>query len=125
MNSLLDGLSQYFLNLGFYPGQAELGEDLQWQRLAWSLAAYALLVLGLFGQQAVNLTNRPIQISMANLQWQVFAASAIAGLALFPPFMSWFNKKRHEPSWEHVLWAFSFGFFVNLSSNLIWKGFFK
>jgi hypothetical protein len=121
----MNSLSKYFLNLGFYSGQIELGRDLQQRRLAWSLSAYGLLVLGLLGQQCVNLANKPIQFSVANLQWPVFVASAIAGVALFPPFMFWFNKKRHQPSWEHVLWAFSFGFFINLSSNLIWKQFLK
>ena len=124
MTSSLNKLGSYFFNLGFYSGEIEFGPGLQRQRLAWSLSAYILLVLGLLGQQCVNLTNRPIRVSLANLEWPVLAASAIVGVALFPPFMSWFNKKRRQPSWEHVLWAFSFGFFVNLSSNLIWKRFF-
>jgi hypothetical protein len=122
MTSSFDRLSHYFLDLGFFPGQVELGPGrLQLLRLAWSLSAYGLLVSGLLAQQCVDLTKRPIQFSVANLHWPVFAASAIAGLALFKPFMFWFNKKRHQPSWEHVLWAFSFGFFVNLSTNVIWK----
>jgi hypothetical protein len=124
MKSAWDGVTRYFLNLGFYSGETELGPHLQMQRLAWSLTAYLLLVLGLLGQQCVNLTNKPIRLSLASLEWPVFAASAVVGVALFPLFMSWFNKKLRQPSWEHVLWAFSFGFFVNLSSNLIWKRFF-
>jgi hypothetical protein len=125
MSFSLNSVSQYFLNLGFYSGRIELGPGLQRQRLAWSLSAYVLLVLGLLGQQCVNLIIKPIQLSVTNLQWPVFAASAIVGVALFPPFMLWFNKKLNKPSWEHVLWAFSFGFFVNLSSNFIWKQFIK
>jgi hypothetical protein len=125
MISALTGVSRYFLDLGFYPSQVELGSDLQHQRLRWSIFAYGLLVLGLFAQQCVNLTSRPIRLSLTDLHWSVFGASAIVGVALFPPFMSWFNKRLREgPSWEHLLWAFSFGFFVNLSSNLIWKHFF-
>jgi hypothetical protein len=44
-------------------------------------------------------------------------------IALFPLFTEWFNKKRRKPSWEHVLWAFSYGFFVNLSIDATWKMF--
>jgi hypothetical protein len=121
MSSNTNRLTRYFLNLGFYSGEIEFGAQLQRQRLAWSLSAYGLLVLGLLGQQCINLSNRPIRFSASNLNWPVLAASAIVGVALFPPFMLWFNKKLKKPSWEHVSWAFSFGFFINLSSNLIWK----
>jgi len=109
----------YFLNLGFYPGQLELGSrGLQRRRIWWDVSAYALLVLGLIGKQCIDLTRVPLQFAVANLKSGAFVASLIVGVALFPPFMHWFNKRRVKPSWEHVLWAFSFGFFVNLSANL-------
>jgi RsiW-degrading membrane proteinase PrsW (M82 family) len=126
MTTPLKRIEGYFLNLGFYPGQIELGPGgIMRKRLTWSLIAYALLVLGLLSQQCINLTKKPIRLSLAGIEWPVLAASLIVGIALFPPFMLWFNKKRRQPSWEHVLWAFSFGFFINLSSNFIWKQFLK
>jgi hypothetical protein len=125
MTSPVRLIESYFLNLGFSPSQIELGSaGVMRQRLKWTLSAYALLVLGLLAQQSIDLTKRPIRLSLARPEWPVLTASAIVGIALFPPFMLWFNKKRRKPSWEHVLWAFSFGFFVNLSSNFIWKQWF-
>jgi len=120
MSSALSGFGRYFLDLGFYGNQIELGPALQQRRLYWSLVAYALLVLGLLSQQAIDLNRRPLRFSLA-MDWSVVAASAIVGIALFAPFMHWLTRWRRKPSWEHVLWAFSFGFFLNLSSNLVWK----
>jgi hypothetical protein len=116
--------SRYFLDLGFHPGEIEFGTGLPRKRLLWSLAVYGLLFLGLFSQQCINIRKAPIEFSLINLQWNVLGGSAIVAIALFPIFTHWFNIKRRRPSWEHVLWAFSFGFFVNLSSNVIWKKFF-
>jgi hypothetical protein len=121
MNSSVRRVVRYFTDLGFYPGQIEFGAGLVWRRLIWSLSAYCLLLLGLLAQQSIDLSSRPIRLSTQNLQISVIVASAIVAVALFRPFMHWFNRKRQQPSWEHVLWAFSFGFFINLSSNLIWK----
>ena len=125
MNTFLGRASRYFLDLGFYPGQIEFGGGLPRKRLIWSVAVYLLLFVGLFSQQCIDLTKVPIKFSINNVQGDVLAGSAVVAIALFPVFMLWFNNKLNkEPSWEHVLWAFSFGFFVNLSSNLIWKKFF-
>jgi hypothetical protein len=121
----MDKLISYLLNLGFYPGRLDLGPDLRAGRLWWSLMAYFLLVLGLLSQQCTNLANHPIELSLSNLNWSVLAASSICGIALFPPMMVWFNKKAREPSWRHLLWAFSFGFFIDLSGNLLWKQFIR
>lgn len=124
MNAPVARVSRYFLDLGFYPGQIELGGRLTRKRLAWSISAYLLLFFGLFCQQCIDINTVPIRFSPKNAHWAVFAGSAIVGVALFPLFTYWFNRKRKEPSWEHVLWAFSFGFFVNLSSKVLWKMFF-
>ena len=43
--------------------------------------------------------------------------SALLGLAVLPIMLRWFNSKFHKPSWEHALFAFSTGFFLDLSSN--------
>lgn len=118
MSSVVSRVGRYFLDLGFYGDQIELGPELQHRRLYWSLAAYGLLVLGLLSQQAIDLTRRPLQFSAA-LDWGVVAPTAIVGVALFAPFMHWLTRKRRKPSWEHVWWAFSFGFFVNLSGNFL------
>jgi hypothetical protein len=121
MNAIFSRASRYFLDLGFYPEQIEFGTGLPLKRLIWSIAAYLLLFMGLLSQQCIDLSKVPLAVSVSNLRWTVLAASAVVAIALFPPFTHWFNKKRQKPSWEHVLWAFSFGFFVNLSSNFIWK----
>jgi RsiW-degrading membrane proteinase PrsW (M82 family) len=92
--------------------------------MIWSLSAYLLLFFGLFSQQCVDFRKIPIEVSVQNLQWKVLLGSAVVAVALFPLFTHWFNSKRKKPSWEHVLWAFSFGFFVNLSSKVIWAKFF-
>jgi hypothetical protein len=124
MNDLLGRVGHYFVDLGFYPNQIEFGPALPQKRLAWSLTAYLLLLLGIVAQQIIDLGKKPLSPSWHNLTWPMLLASAVVAVALFPPFTAWFNRKRKNPSWEHVLWAFSFGFFVNLSTNVIWKKFF-
>jgi hypothetical protein len=123
LTNLLPRLARYYLDLGFYSDRIELGANLQRRRMLWSLAAYGLLVLGLLAQQAIDLTRKPLKFSWI-FDWSVMAASAIVGVALFAPFAHWVTRRRKNLTWEHVLWAFSFGFFINLSSNLIWKRFF-
>jgi hypothetical protein len=113
-------IARYYLDLGFYSGRIEFGPSVMTRRLTWALASYLLLVAGLICQQAIDLSRRPLIFSLP-YDWRVFVASAIVGVALFAPFTRWFTKRRPRPSWEHVLWAFSFGFFVNLSSNWLWK----
>lgn len=120
----MNRVSRYFLDLGFYPGQVELGAGLARKRLIWTIAVYLLLFSGFLSRQCIDISKTPIEVSVSNLRWTVVGASALVALALIAPFTRWFNKKRRKPSWEHVLWAFSFGFFVNLSGNLIWKKFF-
>jgi len=124
MNAILSRTSRYFLDLGFYPGKIQFGGDLPQKRLIWSVTAYFLLLLGLFSQQCIDIRKIPIEFSISDLHVNVLVGSAVVAIALFPLFMHWFNNKRKKPSWEHILWAFSFGFFVNLSSNIIWKKFF-
>ena len=89
----------------------------------WTISAYVLLFLGLFSHQCIDLGRKPIEFSTSNVRLSVLAASAVLAIALFPAFIHWFNHKRKQPSWEHILWAFSFGFFIDLSSTLIWKRF--
>jgi len=107
----------YFLNLDFYPGEIDFGA-LESKRLRWTLSAYGLLVLGLFCQQVTDLRRMPITVKLENVHWGVFIASMIVALALLPPFMRWLNNRHKNPSFIHVLWAFTVGFFVNLSTNV-------
>jgi hypothetical protein len=112
---------RYLLNLNFYPGQIEFGPDLSRKRLIWTMSVYALLAIGLVAQQAIDLTRHPLTIDWTNLSWNTLLASAVVALALLPPFMRWFNRKFPRPSYEHAIWTFSFGFFVNLSTNAMSK----
>jgi hypothetical protein len=116
MNATANRVVRYFLDLGFYPGEVELGTGLQRKRLAWLITVYVLLFLGLSCRQWIDLKQEPVKFSVANLQLGVFVASAVVAIALFPPFTAWFNKRFRKPSWEQVMWAFSFGFLVNLSN---------
>ena len=117
-------LKKYFLDLDFYPDRVELGPHLQSVRALWTLSAYLLLSFGVFSKQCVRFTPPPAKFGWANVELQVLVASLVIGLALFPLWMKWLNKKRRKPNWEHVLWAFSFGFFIDLSTAAIWERFF-
>jgi RsiW-degrading membrane proteinase PrsW (M82 family) len=117
-------LKTYFLDLGFYSDTVELGPQLQTARALWTLSAYLLLSSGVFCKQCIRFTPPPARFSWTNVELPVLVASFVIGLALFPLWVNWLTKKRRKPSWEHVLWAFSFGFFIDLSTSSIWKRFF-
>jgi len=117
-------LKRYFLNFGFYPQVVELGGTAEAKRGIWTLISYAMLSGGIFCRQCISLIPRPLKFELANLQGSVLVASLIIGLALLPPWMRWLNRRRIQPGWEHVLWAFSFGFFVDTSAGFVWKHFF-
>lgn len=106
----------YFTNLEFLPAQSldevELGRSNRRQR--WTAATYALFCLGIFSRQIIAFPR--VEFAMANVRWSVLAASFIIGLALFPPVMRWLNRRRTRPSIEHVLTAFSTGFFIDLAA---------
>jgi hypothetical protein len=103
---------RYFLDLGFWPRRVELGQSLVGARGRWTLASYGLLTLGLFARQWTAFPA--VRLDLANFNVSVFLASVVIATAIFPPFMVWFNRKVEEPGWPQVLWAFSFGFFVDL-----------
>jgi hypothetical protein len=84
-------------------------------RLAWNAAAYGLLVLGIIAQQ--NFCLSPVRVCLDHLDWYVALGSAVLGLAVLPIMLRWFNSKFRKPSWEHVLFSFSIGFFLALSSH--------
>lgn len=104
------------LDLGFYPGEVELGSALPRQRLYWTCASFLLLVAGIFFRQCMRLPPPPpLSFSLENFQVGVAVGSLLLAFAMFGPFLRWFNRRKSEPSWEHVLWAFTFGFFCGSS----------
>ncbi len=110
----------YFANLGFYPDRVELGPGLMRKRLYWTLASFLLLAAGIFLRQCIgSLKTGSLDFSISNFRWTVAIASSVVALAVFPPYMRWFNKHVREASWGQVLWAFSFGFFVDLASSAL------
>jgi hypothetical protein len=123
VSTIANRVAGYFLNLGFYSGQIEFGTGLQRKRVMWLIVAYLFLFLGLFSHQCIDTKRSPIEFAVNNVKWAVLAASAVVAIALFPFFTQWFNRDRKKPSWEQVLWAFSFGFFVDLSSTFLSKAF--
>jgi hypothetical protein len=109
----------YLLNLNFYPGELTFGPSLQRKRLYWTFCSYMLLALGILARQCVPISAFPLTFSFSNMRPSVALASLIVATALFPPFTRWFNKQIKKPSWPQVLWAFSFGFFVDLSNKVV------
>jgi hypothetical protein len=103
---------RYFSNLEFLPDEVELGASTTRRR--WTIAAYVTFCLGIFARQLIPYPQ--VLVQSDNLRWSALAASFIIGLALFPPVMRWLNTRRRKPSGEHLVTAFSFGFFVDLAS---------
>jgi hypothetical protein len=106
---------RYFTNLEFYADRTELGSGLQRRRNWLLVLMYALLSLGIFAHEAVDIPS----VSFKTVHWATLGASFVIGLALLPPIIRWINKRRKKPSFEQVLTAFSVGFFVDLSSKEI------
>ncbi|HEX8456370.1 MAG TPA: hypothetical protein VF656_03530 [Pyrinomonadaceae bacterium] len=107
----------YFTNFEFYWDRRTFGASLQRKRKAWTLAVYILLSLGIFSRQITAFPK--VDINIANVRVPVLAASFIIGLALLPPVMRWISKKVKQPKWEHVLSAFSIGFFIDLTNDVL------
>ena len=103
---------RYFSNLEFLPDHIELGASATRRR--WTIGAYVAFCLGIFARQLIPYPQ--VTIASANLRWPALIAAFIIGLALFPPVMRWLNTRRRKPSAEHLITAFSFGFFVDLAS---------
>jgi|SRR5271170_5998888 len=113
---------RYFTNLEFYPAATELGSGpIQRKRNLLTVLMYILLSLGVFAHEAVSL----VPVSFRPVGWSTFAASFVIGLALLPPAIRWINGRKHNPSWQQVITAFSIGFFIDFSSKAllgqIWK----
>jgi hypothetical protein len=123
MDSIVAEVSHYLFDFGFFPDRVELGPSLQRKRLLWTVSAYLLFWLGVFSRRCISLN--PVDLKLENLKWTIVAATFFVSLALFPLLMRWFNRKWKQPSWEHVMWAYSLGFFVDLSGSglhqVLWK----
>jgi hypothetical protein len=110
----------YFANLDFYPDRVELGPGLMRKRLYWTVTSFLLLASGIFFRQCIgSLKTGNLDFSLSNFRLTVAIASSVVALAVFPPYMRWFNRRVREASWGQVLWAFSFGFFVDLASSAL------
>ena len=85
----------------------------QRERLLWEIVAWLLLTCGIFLRKALA----PMELSWnrAGLTPAALTASAVIALAVFPPFMKWFNKRRPKISLEHFAIPFAFGFFLDLA----------
>ena len=103
---------RYFSNLEFLPDEIELGVSKR--RRWWTIAGYFIFCLGIFARQLIPYPR--VIVDYTNLRWPVLFASFIIGLALFPPLMRRLNKRRRNPGGEHLVTAFSVGFFVDLAT---------
>jgi|HubBroStandDraft_1064217.scaffolds.fasta_scaffold45545_1 hypothetical protein len=107
-------IARYFTSLDFLWTEHTLGPSLAKRRSYLTFLAYLLMSLGLFARQITAFPS--VDMKWENLRYPVLLASFIIGLALFPPVMRWLNKRRPTPSAEHILMAFSTGFFVDLTN---------
>jgi hypothetical protein len=109
---------RYFTDLGFLWTKTNYGSgrgSVQSKRTELTIAAYIFFSLGLFGRQITAFPK--VRIAFENINWSVAIASFVIGLAVFPLVMNRLNKARPRPSFEHMLIAFSMGFFVDLSNE--------
>jgi hypothetical protein len=123
MSGLVGRASAYLLDFGFFPDRVELGPNLQRRRMLWAATAYLLFWLGVFSRRCITLN--PVDFKLENLKWTILVATFCISLALFPWLMRWFNRRWKRPSWEHVIWAYSLGFFAEFSTDAVgqlpWK----
>lgn len=110
-------LLTYFTNFEFYWDRRTFGSSIHRKRVVWTLLVYILLSLGIFSRQITAFPK--VDIDFANLRLPVLAASFLIGFALLPPVMRWISKKVKRPTWEHALAAFSIGFFIDLSNQIL------
>jgi hypothetical protein len=84
------------------------------EELLWEIACWLLLTLGVFLRKAIVIAT--LGWDRGNLTLGAFLASAVIALAVFPPFMKWFNHRRPGASLGNFATAFAFGFFLDLAS---------
>src|SRR6266404_3624331 len=113
-SKIVPAIRNYF-TLGFLPDSTgsvpmALGKPTKTSkaRLAWELAVWALLAVGIFIRQGLALPA--LDWTVQHLTPGSFAASAAISLAVFPTFMRWLNGRRSTPGLAHVATPFAFGF---------------
>jgi hypothetical protein len=84
------------------------------EEVLWEIACWLLLTLGVFFRKAIAIAT--LGWVQGNLTLGAFLASAVIALAVFPPFMKWFNRRRPGANLENFTTAFAFGFFLDLAS---------
>jgi len=89
------------------------------ERLLWEIACWLLLTLGIFLRKAIVIAT--LGWVPGNFTVGALLASAVIALAVFPPFMKWFNHRRLGASLENFAAAFAFGFFLDLASVAVHK----
>jgi hypothetical protein len=117
-------LSSYLLNLEFVFGDERdkpvYGRRSRLNKAAPAIVVYVLLALGIFCRQ---ITKFPVvDLNVENIRWSVFLASLIIGFALLPPVIRWINRGGKKLSAIQITTAFSIGFLIDLSSQLIAGG---
>jgi hypothetical protein len=123
-------LRQLF-DLGFYPQppdperptlgheRPKLGKSLALARVAWDIACWILLALGIFLRQGLEF--QPLSWRVERLTVGSFAASVVISLAVFPMLMRSLNRRRPRAGLLHVAVPFAFGFFLNLASVSVYR----
>ena len=110
-----------FLDLGFMPASTEpdvplmLGtkQPSRRQREIWQAASWMFVTCGIFLRKGLIVTE--LTWMSDRLTVKAFLASAVIALAVFRPFMRWFNKYRPTFGFEHFAASFGFGFFLDLA----------
>lgn len=94
------------------------------EKITWTILIYVFLSLGIFFRRTVNFPEPLSGINTSVFKWGIIAASFIIGLAVLAPLLRMISRfHKGKLSWHHCLTAFSIGFFVDLTFELIINGF--
>jgi hypothetical protein len=116
----LGKLKKKFTDMNFF-AKADLA--LGGNKNGWVMLVYILSSLGFFCRQITQFPK--VKLNIANIQWDVFVASMIFGLAVLPFFIKQVNKVIEEPGLQQILSAFGVGFFMDFTTNAIINFYFK
>lgn len=111
-----------FFDLGFMPASTDpdvplmLGkrQPSRRQRDLWQLASWIFVTCGIFLRKGLVITE--LSWMSDRLTLKAFLASSVIALAIFRPFMRWFNKRRPRFGFEHFAASFGFGFSLDLAT---------
>jgi hypothetical protein len=109
-------LADHFVDLGFQQKDIELGPS-KWR---WVALCYLIFCFGIVAREVSAFPKMTLIDALPD--WRVPAAAFVIGLALFPPVLRWVSgRKEGQPTIEHFLWCFSFGFFWSLIADYLEK----